>query len=97
MPPGAPNLTAELKASAGEVRRPRGAKKNGRPPAAPDSESPDEFPEMGASVSPFGPPAEAKPKAATGAPQKNRAADYIPVDPFDPEVFNRQYHGTDEG
>jgi len=49
----------------------------------------DEFPEMGAAASPFDPPAETGPQAS--AERKPRATDYLPVDPFDPEIFNRQF------
>jgi hypothetical protein len=93
MPPGAASRAVEPNA-AGRGRRLPGTKKAPRPNAD-DLESLDEFPEMDASASPFDPPAEAAPKAA--AERKILAPDYVPVDPFDPEIFNRQYHGNGEG
>ena len=91
MPPGSASQPAEpnvAEPNAAESRkgRSRAAKKD---PRLAEAEPSDEFPEMGAAASPFDPPAETGPQAS--AERKPRAPDYRPVDPFDPEIFNRQF------
>lgn len=92
MPPQPPGRTAEPGAAAGSKERPQSVKTQ-RPSSEPGSEidlvSFDDPPEDQGPSPANSPRASAKAKQAAPGPLDS---DYVPVDPFDPEIFNRRYH-----